>query len=656
MKKLLLFILILFIPLCFQQLALAGGPLVVKGGMAITYDKRPFLYRYDKGPLGMFSNSEAIALIEELYHDWDAITTTELKFQRDDPGSLSFDVTASDYESILKSDDLLGYTAVVFDNDGTLLDSFLGDGAGSNVLGLSGPITVSSGPLVNQIAESQAVFNGRFVNGIDTAKDPETTVDAFKGTIIHETGHGLGLDHSQINVEAIKSGATQELRDSVPLEFPVAVNDLFIIRRDDASSISLLYPNESALTMFGKIEGKIFRKDGQTPVLGANVIARNTDNPKLEAISCVSDFLKGGDGHYTLFAVPPGKYRIEIEPIDLSFTGASGVGPYAESKTSESFQNPVPKGYYTGSNQPITQDINNALVIEIQAGQTIKDANIIANTVAAPNSSSSGGTNIIEEVEPNNSPDETQKVLLPATILGMASVSDDGELQLTSDTGSKLTISDLFQFTLNTPANISALLTIDSDLQESDLDLALFNASATMILDSSSQTGNADELISKSLSAGTYLLGVGAFSGSTSYTLRISADQEEVSPTLEIIGQDTLILKSRGGNKVVLKANAFNFPQLTKCRVTTSNDSLVKVKPKQFLLSKVQTKKKITVRVPLAKAFELIENDSEETATITIVCENGTSDEFDLLLTPTLDNIVSKVNKNKWYLNKTRKQ
>src|SRR3989338_4302352 len=111
--------------------ALAGGPLVVKGAMAITYGSRPFLYRYDKGTLGMLSNQEAIDIIEALYMSWEEVPTGEIKFQRDNPGSLDFDVTQSNFDSILNSEDLLGYTPVLFDTDGKLLDAFLGSGAGN---------------------------------------------------------------------------------------------------------------------------------------------------------------------------------------------------------------------------------------------------------------------------------------------------------------------------------------------------------------------------------------------------------------------------------------------------------------------------------------------------------------------------------------------
>src|SRR3989338_7537590 len=210
-KTLTIFFTILAFIATSQCISYAGGPLVVKGGMAITYGTRPLLYRYDKGTLGMFSNSEAVALIEDLFNDWEAVTTSDVNFKQDSPGFLDVDVTASNFDSIINAPDLLGYTPVIFDNDGSVLDAFLGSGAGSSVLGLAGPITVSAGPLVNQIAESQAVFNGRFINGV--SGDGESSENSFKGTIIHEFGHGQGLDHSQINLEAIRPGATQEIRE-----------------------------------------------------------------------------------------------------------------------------------------------------------------------------------------------------------------------------------------------------------------------------------------------------------------------------------------------------------------------------------------------------------------------------------------------------------
>ncbi|MBI2995610.1 MAG: hypothetical protein HYY52_02750 [Candidatus Melainabacteria bacterium] len=648
MKKIFILIVLCFAVSSFLRVH-AGGPLVVKSNMAVTYGNRPLLYRYDKGSLGRLSNSEAISIIEPLYGEWQAIKTSEMRFQRDNPGSLAFDVDATNYDSILNSKDLLGYTAVIFDTDGSLLSSFLGDGSGNQVLGLSGPVTVSSGPLVNQIAESQAIFNGRFVDGIDTPSNPESTIDSFKGTIIHETGHGIGLDHSQINVEAISPGASQEIRDSVPLEFPVAVNDLFLIRRDDISSISLLYPNESELTKYGKITGRVLKRDGKTPVLGANVIARNTNNPLLEAISCVSDFLTNGSGEFTLFAVPPGDYRIEVEPIDLSFTGGSGVGPYTGSKTDKSFQDPVVKGFYTGPSQPITTSEKDALVVSVASGQTVSGVDIIGATSIIP-SSSSGGTNNINEIEPNDLLSAPQLVTLPVTISGQASSTDSGEVEVSTTTGNEtLVISDLYQFTITQTSSLTALLTIESDLQDNDLDLVLFNQYADQILESSSQTGNSDELINKSLKAGTYLLGIGAFSGSTSYKLAISAEATGIGiPSVTLTGSDTLILKPVGANKTMIKASAFNFNSKSKCFITSSNESFVKIKPSVFSLSPAMLAKNMRVVIKRSHALDLISNNKEEDLTVSIICDNGASDEFDIHLTPTADSVAR--NKAPWQI------
>ncbi len=644
--------LILTLLVITQSFAYANGPLVVKNGKAITYGSRPFLYRYDQGTLGMFSNAQAVTLIEDLFKDWEAVKTAMISFQQDSPSSLDFDVTATNFDSILNSNDLLGYSPIVFDTDGSLLNTFLGSGAGNSVLGLSGPITVSAGPLAGQIAESQAIFNGRFVNGVDTTSDPESTVDSFMGTIIHETGHGIGLDHSQINVEAIKAGSSQGLRDQVPLMFPVAVNDLFLIRRDDASGISLLYPNSSELSSFGSIEGKIFRQDGNTPVLGANVIARNVNDPKLEAVSCVSDFLIQSNGFYKLVAVPPGQYTIELEPIDLSFTGGSGVGPYTNSKSDKSFQNPVSKGYYTGPNKPITPNIDNALIVTVTTGQSIKDANIIASetttstssTSSSSSSTSSSGTPTdINEIEPNDSVDQAQVFTPPANISGNVSKSDSGELELMSDSGASIIISDLFKFTLTQTDSINALLSF-SGTTDSDLDLILFNNDGSEILDSSSQNGLSDELISTSLPAGTYILGVGAFGGNASYTLAVS--NSNVASSLLLNGPSAVLLSDLGGNKFTITANATGFTSTTMCMVTRSNPEVIKPKVKSFMLSPSRITKNIKFKVPLIQAIDIINSQTDETVTVSVICTNGASDEFDVLLTSDLQKVTSTKKRN----------
>lgn len=356
----------------------ASGPLEVRKGKSLSYGKRPVVYRYDEGKLGKLSNEEAILLVESLFNIWQSVPTARIIFKKDTSSSIGFDVNANNFKPILQprtDRDLNRFTPIVFDEDGSLLDAYLGSGASNSALGIGGPVVLKMGNRFS-IPESQIVLNGKAINGIESTSDPEVSIELFKKTILHEIGHAIGLDHSQIN---------ESEKDFVPIMFPKGVNESIELKQDDISSLSFLYPNKDELTKFGKIEGKVFREDGTTPVLGANVILRSVDDPLNKVISCVSDFLAKKKGDYVFFAIPPGSYTIEIEPINpelvISAPSRPHIGPYTKNPSDKSFIDPVPRGFYTGPNLPITTDFEKAFIVDVKAGETIKDVNIVASLI-----------------------------------------------------------------------------------------------------------------------------------------------------------------------------------------------------------------------------------------------------------------------------------
>src|SRR5262249_9182416 len=137
------------------------------------------------------------------------------------------------------------------------------------------------------------------------------TANQFNEAIIHEMGHLLGLDHSQINLDllttALNSGqfgncAVDGLA-GLPLMFPISFCQARLdaglpqLSPDVLALISMLYPSAKYATTYATISGSVYFSDGQTAAQGINVIARQVDNPATSqneslrvAVSAVSGY------------------------------------------------------------------------------------------------------------------------------------------------------------------------------------------------------------------------------------------------------------------------------------------------------------------------------------------------------------------------------
>jgi hypothetical protein len=324
--------------------ALAGGPLAVsKSGEPYAWDNSgPIAYHPDRGPLGLLDNEAALELIEESFGVWSSNSLSSVSLSFENGGLLPKDVNSLskylDYEGYNN-----GINAIIFDSDGSILAEL---GLPPEVVGFAGPEVVRIEPPYH-ILEGIALLNGAFIDGDTT--NGELTREEYEIVFRHEFGHLLNLDHTQINGQYFL-GDTDDPgfaaygpppHGSVQLMFPFFFEGFPGSSEplsDDIAAVSRLYP-VSPVIPAGSATGQVFESDGTTPFQGANVIARNPDDPFFDVVSGLSGsrycpdcpgigltppFLKG---FYELIGLKSGSfYTVEVVNVNPELMNGSSIG------------------------------------------------------------------------------------------------------------------------------------------------------------------------------------------------------------------------------------------------------------------------------------------------------------------------------------------
>lgn len=315
--------------------ARAAGPLFVNdAGTPLVWTASPIPWNADAGGLGALDHAAAVQLVTDSFATWSAVPTASIAFAND--GALPVDVTAANVAQFVGvCDD--GLSPIVFDSDGTITDALFGAGASNSILGFAGPECGTFTPPV--ITEASAVLNGKFIDGIANGGNGEVPLDTFVGVLVHEFGHYVNLDHSQINLVEAFDGTTAN-DDTVATMFPFLVSgtEAQTLTRDDEVSLSMLYPSADFAATTARITGEVRRGDTGAAFQGAYVIARNVADLRRDAVGYTSGtrFVPGTTnpaaagfrGAYELVGLTPdAEYTVEVEAISPLFTGGSGIGP-----------------------------------------------------------------------------------------------------------------------------------------------------------------------------------------------------------------------------------------------------------------------------------------------------------------------------------------
>lgn len=393
--------------------AFGGGPRYVAGtsyfnpgvvGQPVHWAGGQVNYWVDQGPLnGQVTNQQATAMVDAAAALWSAVPTAGVTLT--DKGPLNEDVNGEDITAtngiITAPADVTPEATnypvgVIFDADGTVLDTIFGQGTSAPDACQNNGVTVWMDNVNPDATMAHAiiVLNGRCATNANLLAMMSYELERAFGRV-------LGLDYAQVNPGALQNG-----EPGGTLGWPVMQPDSGIcgplggdcipnpgvLRYDDMAALDRIYPITAAnLASFpGKeitaantvsIQGTITFKSGMG-MQGVNVVARPLDadgNPLYQyTVTFVSGAYFNGNhgnpvtgwddaegnpltrwgaedatlqGYFDLsgMPLPPGmttaNYEVTFEAVDPQYMLTDAVGPYLDGS-------PAPSGTLTAVQVP----------------------------------------------------------------------------------------------------------------------------------------------------------------------------------------------------------------------------------------------------------------------------------------------------------------
>ncbi|MGA8530824.1 MAG: IPT/TIG domain-containing protein [Acidobacteriaceae bacterium] len=405
-----LVILLLIIPFSAVQVARAGGPRWVAGssyfdpsvkGKPIVWANGQITYFTDLGALSAQVNQvQANTMVATAASVWSGIPTAAVLIRSG--GSLAEDVSGSNVTGgswgvTLPADIQSSATnrpvAVVYDQDGSVINALYGAGASSVLSCPTNGVLVS---IDNFATAGNLAHALMLVNGL--CATTTTQIANLQYQMVRGFGRVLGLDWSQTNEEMFDANQpTANGLQGWPVMHPIerlcnggtglCMPNPTQLRVDDIAAVNRLYPVTAA--NLGSFPGKILTASATVSVQGTiqfpqgqgmqgvNVVLRpvlngvpdvrytatavsgvffqgNAGNPVTGPMDASDNPLNrfgsndsGVEGFFDLSGVPlppdvtSADYQLTFEPVNPLYTGAVSVGPYTTGQTEPSGTMPV---------------------------------------------------------------------------------------------------------------------------------------------------------------------------------------------------------------------------------------------------------------------------------------------------------------------------
>jgi IPT/TIG domain len=423
---------------------ITGPPYFTTAGAPVVWYTNQPLYFTDPGDLSSSVNHAAAdAIVAAAASVWNVPTASLVLTQG---GALSEHVSGANTflgpsglifpADVQSSNYAAKQIAVIYDDDGSVTDLLLGNGASDPTNCLQNGVTESVDSIVpaGLIQHAILVLNGRC-----TGPDSEQQMQ-LQYQLMRAFGRVLGLGWSQTN-DNVFTGSPQATFNQAmhwPVMHPIDIicgpytyqcmPQPFTLRPDDLSALGMLYYMAQGTAPPGKTDtllnasqmyGQLLFPTGQG-MQGVNVVGRRWEQftPISEAedwyttstvsgfifrqtngnpVAGVDDSMTGSEGtqdeqyegFYDFARVPmlPGSWQViivETEPINPLYTGQYAVGPYTANTVEPSGTDPsLPEGLFSSY---VQADINIATIDPASSCNTASDG-----TEAAPAAVASQG-------------------------------------------------------------------------------------------------------------------------------------------------------------------------------------------------------------------------------------------------------------------------